>query len=107
LKRLVVALLETLRRPVFAFVDFDPAGLAIAQSLPYFTNIISPPDSILQSALDACTNHDRYRSQLLQARTSLDAATHPTIIQHWKMLQRYGTALPQEHFLSKRMQDAD
>jgi hypothetical protein len=99
----VVFLLKALQIPVFAFVDFDPAGLVIAQSLPHFVGLISPPVEELQRALKACKNYDRYRNQLPQAQACLDAATHDQIMVHWQLLQKHGKALPQEYFMLVRV----
>ena len=99
----VVFLLKALRLPVCAFVDFDPAGLVIAQGLPHFAGLISPPPDALQRALEACKNYDRYRNQLPEAQASLNAATHREIVEHWLLFQKYGKALPQEYFLLARV----
>jgi len=95
----VVSLLSALSLPVFAFVDYDPAGLVIAQSLPYFTGIIAPPMSLLETAITTAKNQDRYLGQLPQAQAVLNAATHPDIVEQWQLLKIHGKALPQEHFL--------
>lgn len=97
----VVALLQALQLPVFAFVDFDPAGLLLAQSLPYFQDLLIPPLEILHAALQQCTNHARYQVQLPQAASMLDQSLHPTITEIWRTLQNLGTALPQEYFLRR------
>ncbi len=97
----LVALLQALKRPVFAFVDFDPAGLWLAQSLPYFQTLLMPPREILLTALKQCTNHARYQAQLPPAARVLDQSTHPTIAEIWRTLQTVGTALPQEYFLRR------
>ena len=97
-----LALMEGLALPVFALVDYDPAGLVIAQRLPHFAGLMAPPLPELARALKACTNHMRYRSQLAQAQTVLEGAAHPEIAACWKLLQAHGTALPQEYFLMPR-----
>ncbi|MGV8900481.1 MAG: DUF7281 domain-containing protein [Burkholderiaceae bacterium] len=97
-----MSLLHGLALPVFAFVDYDPSGLVIAQRLPHFAGLITPPTDQLQTALTASSNHHRYRSQLPQAQAVLNAAQHPEIIAHWRLLQIHGKALPQEYFLMER-----
>lgn len=94
-----IALLEALQRPVFAFVDFDPAGLVLAQALPHFQHLIMPTLEMLEACLKSCTNHARYQAQLPQARRVLDNSQHSTIRAIWYLLQQYGVALPQESFL--------
>ncbi|WP_108645595.1 DUF7281 domain-containing protein [Polynucleobacter rarus] len=98
----VIALLNVLALPVFAFVDLDPSGLILAQSTPHFEGLMVPPTLELVSALKSVKNYSRYRSQLIQSQSILNNSTHPDIVKHWKLLQEYGTALPQEYFLMKR-----
>lgn len=96
------ALLHTLQLPTYAFVDFDPAGLLIAASLPCFVDLVAPRIEDLINALAQSTNYERYRSQLPEAQGALNASTHETIKKHWGLLRTYGTALPQEYFLRGR-----
>ena len=98
----VIALLNGLALPVFAFVDLDPSGLILAQSTPHFEGLMAPPTNELLSALKSIKNYSRYRSQLMQSQSILNKATHRDIVTCWKLLQEYGTALPQEYFLMKR-----
>lgn len=95
----VIALLEAVRLPVYAFVDFDPAGLALALALPNFQDIIAPPTAVLQTAVAQCANHERYQRQLPATQAVLDAAEHPHIRQLWALLKTAGVALPQEYFV--------
>ena len=97
----VVALLKALQQPVTAFVDFDPAGLVIAQSLPYFVTIITPPLETLCNALMECSNHSRYLEQLPQAAQVLEKSEQANIYNLWQLLKIYGVALPQEYFFKK------
>lgn len=97
-----VALLDQLTLPVHAFVDFDPAGLIIALSLPGFVDLVAPAADELQRALAASTNTERYLSQLPEAQGILDAAAHPSIAAHWRIQKAHGKALPQEYFLARR-----
>jgi hypothetical protein len=99
----VIALLNGLALPVFAFVDLDPSGLILAQSMPHFEGLIVPPTHDLVLALKSIKNYTRYRSQLMQSQSILNNATHPDIVTCWKLLQEYGAALPQEYFLMKRI----
>ena len=97
-----LALLNGLALPVFALVDYDPAGLVIAQSLPHFAGLLAPSLTELTKALKVCTNHARYRSQLGQAQAVLNSTEHADIAACWKLLQAHGNALPQEYFLMPR-----
>jgi len=97
------SLLENLRLPVYAFVDFDPAGLVIAQGLPHFVDLMSPGLDELERAFGACTNTERYQSQLPETQALLDAANHPAVVAHWRLQKKHGKALPQEYFLAVRL----
>lgn len=99
----VVSLLSRLAVSVYAFVDFDPAGLVIAQSLPFFSGLIAPPVEELELALAETKNHNRYLGQLPEAKGVLDVTSNQEIAEHWRRLQAYGKALPQEYFLMERI----
>ncbi|WP_348944739.1 hypothetical protein ABHF33_15200 [Chitinibacter sp. FCG-7] len=96
----VVALLDSLKLPVYAFVDFDPSGLVIALSTPYFVSLIAPPNDMLQAAFKACTNGARFQSQLPETQAVLEQCNHSEISQYWQLFKNAGVALPQEYFLS-------
>jgi hypothetical protein len=94
-----IALLETLKLPVYAFVDFDPAGLVIALSTPHFMGLIAPPAEALEAALNVCKNTVRFQNQLPETQDVLDQCMHPDIRRYWLQYKRAGVALPQEYFL--------
>ena len=93
------SLLAALALPVIAFVDFDPAGLLIAQGLPHFAGLIWPEEVVLIPGFKDALNHERYQKQLTQAKASLDRSTNADISECWALLRRYGAALPQEYFI--------
>lgn len=95
----VMSLLEALQVPVFYFGDFDPAGLGIAQSLPYFEQLIAPPDAQLLAAIKQCKNHERYQKQLAVWQATLNKNNHPDILKYWPLLREHGVGLPQEYFI--------
>ncbi|AZN35880.1 DUF7281 domain-containing protein [Iodobacter ciconiae] len=95
-----IELLETLKLPVYAFVDFDPAGLMIALSTPHFMSLIAPPNDMLDAAFKACTNVVRFQSQLPETQAVLEQCTHSEISHYWQLFKNAGVALPQEYFLS-------
>jgi hypothetical protein len=96
----VIALLDALKLPVYAFVDFDPSGLVIALSTPYFVSLIAPPNDMLDAAFKACTNVVRFQSQLPETQAVLEQCTHSEISHYWQLFKNAGVALPQEYFLS-------
>ncbi len=88
--------LKTLNRPVWAFVDYDPAGLAIAATLPGLQGIVAPEASVLAELLEKHGLEDRFRAQLPAAAPSLDRSGHPAVTYLWPLLRQAGRALPQE-----------
>lgn len=91
--------LKTLNRPVWAFVDYDPAGLVIAATLPGLQGIIAPDSEVLIALLEKHGLEDRYRTQLPTAVPSLDRSGHPAVAFLWPLLRQAGRALPQEIFI--------
>ena len=93
-----LALLQALDVPVWAFVDFDPAGLLIADSLPRLAGIVSPEHERLERDLVHGLS-ERYQDQLPMAAAALDASTREPVRLLWAIIRRYGRALPQERYL--------
>lgn len=93
------AFLRHLARPVWAFVDYDPAGLVIAASLPGLAGIITPAAAALGELIAKHGLEDRYRAQLPAAAPTLDRAAHPVVAALWPLLRQAGRALPQEIFI--------
>jgi len=91
--------LKALNMPVWAFVDYDPAGLVIAATLPGFAGIIAPEAAALAELLEKHGLEDRYRTQLPAASPTLDQAGHPAVAFLWPLLRQAGRALPQEIFI--------
>jgi hypothetical protein len=90
--------LSLLKQPVAAFVDYDPAGLVIAGSLPRLTHLVAPELGELEKLLDKGLP-ERFRSQLPTCQRSLDESTNPLLIPVWRLVRSKGKALPQEHFV--------
>ncbi|HUV71166.1 MAG TPA: hypothetical protein VMW15_16020 [Terracidiphilus sp.] len=93
------AFMGLLKKPVWAFVDYDPAGLLIAATLPWLEGVIAPEPNVLAELLQKHGLHDRYRSQLPQAAAALDQVSHPAVASLWPLLRQAGRALPQEIFI--------
>ena len=91
--------MKTLNRQVWAFVDYDPAGLVIAATLPGLQGIIAPEATILAELLEKHGLEDRYRKQLTGAESSLDRCADPAVACLWPLLRQTGRALPQEMFI--------
>lgn len=93
-----LALLRALAVPVWAFVDYDPAGLLIADRLPRLAGIVAPEPERLERDL-AHGLAERYQAQLPTAAAALDASRNEPVRQLWAILRRHGRALPQELYL--------
>ena len=93
-----LALLRGLDVPVWAFVDYDPAGLLIAAGLPRLAGIIAPELARLEQDL-AQGLPQRYQDQLPMAAAALDASRNEPVRRLWALIRRHGRALPQEHYL--------
>jgi hypothetical protein len=91
--------MKVLSLPVWAFVDYDPAGLIIAATLPCLEGIIAPDPTILVEMLEKHGLEDRYLIQLPSAAPTLDRAGHPAVATLWPLLRQAGRALPQEIFI--------
>lgn len=92
-------LTRALDRPLWAFVDYDPAGLLIAARLPKLAGIIAPERERLERDL-VHGLRERYEKQLPIAAQSLDADPRELIRQLWELIRGQGRALPQECYLS-------
>lgn len=93
-----LALVQALARPVWAFVDYDPAGLLIAARLPGFAGVIAPPTSQLSQDLQNGLR-DRYEEQLPMAASALDDDPRESIQRLWRVLRSSGRGIPQERYL--------
>lgn len=93
-------LLRALAVPVWAFVDYDPAGLLIAAALPGLAGIIAPDPARFERDL-AGGLAQRYQVQLPMAAAALDATTSEPVQRLWTILRRHGRALPQERYVNE------
>jgi len=94
-----LALLLALDVPVWAFVDFDPAGLIVAASLPRLAGIIAPHKQQLAHDLSRGLP-ERFQSQLPASSATLDAMEQGPVRALWEIIRRQGRALPQEYYLA-------
>lgn len=95
-------LLRVRREPVWAFVDFDPAGLVIANSLPdgRLERIVLPEEVWLRQAANTSRGRQLFDEQEHGARPSLERATLPEVRRAWAVLAELRSAVTQERMLS-------
>jgi len=92
-------LINATRLPVIAFVDFDPAGLVIASSLPRLNMVLAPQLQVLEKILKAHGITSRYIKQVAkmgQAMQRVQENVHTSPL--WDIIHAVGKALPQEYF---------
>lgn len=94
--------ITTLSHPVAAFVDYDPAGLVIAGSLPRLSAFVAPPLAKLGELLRKKGLHDRFQAQLPACQRALDDKAPALLRPFWDLIRREGKALPQEQFLCRK-----
>lgn len=90
------AVIDARSEPVWAFFDFDPAGLGMAAALPRLERLVLPGDPWLTDAVHRQKRHDLFAQQLEQYERVLDGAVHPHVSRAWKRLRALKAGLPQE-----------
>jgi hypothetical protein len=84
--------------PIWAFVDFDPAGLVIANSLPVdrLERIMLPSLQWLKQAADTARGRQLFADQVDRCSPTLDQSTHPEIAAWWRAMRSWQSAVIQE-----------
>lgn len=94
-------LLRVRQEPVWAFVDFDPAGLVIANSLPAgrLERIVLPDEAWLRQVANTSRGRQLFDEQEQGARPSLERATLPEVRSAWAVMAELRSAVTQERML--------
>lgn len=97
----VGAALEMIRgrdEPIWAFVDFDPAGLVIANSLPHerLERIVLPSAQWLKRAADSARGRQLFADQVDRSSPTLDQSQHPEVQMWWREMRAWRSAVTQE-----------
>lgn len=94
----MLAMVQAMSQPVAAFVDYDPAGIVIARSLPRLSHFVSPP---IESLAEMMKNglQDRYTAQIAYCQQSLTESDLGCMTEIWGVIRRAGKGLPQEWFV--------
>lgn len=93
---LVAHLLEFSSAPVWAYFDFDPAGLGMAGRLPRLQNVLLPPEDMLVNAARKANQVHLYADQFDQWGKSLSSDARSMIQQPWSLLRKLRIGLAQE-----------
>lgn len=88
-------------RPVLAFFDYDPRGLAMAASLPRREALCLPPWEILEPAVIAARRDHLYSNSYAVSQAQLDKVQDADIALAWKRMKMLTKGLNQEAFPRK------
>jgi len=92
----VKRLLDLRSEAVWAFTDFDPAGLWIAASLPRLARLVLPEQQVLEALVRKAMRFDLYTDHLAQYREVLDGCEYHDVAQAWALMKKLQAGLPQE-----------
>lgn len=100
----VVQVLASRSEPIWAFTDFDPAGLGIAASLPAgrLERLVLPAKSWLAREANSARGRQLFDSQVGQYRRILESARNPEIGEAWALMKGLQSAVTQERMASAR-----
>ncbi|GAB4088699.1 DUF7281 domain-containing protein [Hydrogenophaga soli] len=93
---LVSRLLEASSAPVWAYFDFDPAGLGMAAKLPRLQRVLLPDEVVLVSAVRKANQVHLYADQLDQWGSVLSSDGRSKIQRPWALLRKLRVGLAQE-----------
>lgn len=96
----MLAMVRAMSQPVAAFVDYDPAGMVIARSLPRLSYFVSPSIEVLTEMIKDGLEI-RYTTQIAQCQQSLSENDLGCLAAAWGVIRRSGRGLPQEWFVLK------
>lgn len=96
-KRLVACRSE----PIWAFMDFDPAGLGLASILPEerLEHVVMPDFDWLGKAADNTIGRMLFNDQVGQWGPALERCAHPEIKRAWRALKDQRAGVTQERML--------
>lgn len=98
----VHTLIESTILPVYAFVDYDPAGLIIASGLPRLDKVLAPCLQDLAALIQTRGIARRYLDQVAAASYALQQLEGDSrIAPLWNVIHAAGKGLPQEFFHSR------
>lgn len=96
-----IELLRMRSEPIWAFVDFDPAGLIIANSLPAarLERLILPNWPLLRLLADTPRGRQLFDDQISYSKGVLDNVTQPLLKDAWKEMQELQSGVTQERMM--------
>lgn len=91
-----MAVVRRRTEPVWAFFDFDPAGLGMAAGLPRLERLLLPPAEWIERRAKGARAVELYDNSLAQWSGMLAAAEHAGVRAAWQLMKRLGGGLAQE-----------
>lgn len=91
---------ESRTQPVWAYFDFDPAGLGTASRLPRLDRLLLPAEAHLSPDIKVIKDHKQprlYADQVRQWAKTLDSDSREMIKAPWRHMQHMRWGLAQEH----------
>lgn len=92
----VSSLLESSSAPVWAYFDFDPAGLGMAAKLPRLQRFVLPDEEVLVNAARKANQVHLYADQIDQWGRSLSSDDRLMIQRPWALLRKLKVGMAQE-----------
>ena len=89
----VASLLEASSAPVWAYFDFDPAGLGMAARLPRLQRVLLPSEEVLDRAARRANQVHLYADQVGQWSQSLMADDRSMVQRPWSLLRKLRVGL--------------
>jgi hypothetical protein len=89
-------LVSTRPEPVWAFFDFDPAGLGMGSCLPRLERLILPDRDSLRRLVSSANAGHLYSDQLEQYWDTLEELTFRPLQEAWLLMKSMRSGLPQE-----------
>jgi len=100
----VMRFLEHVRLPVFAYMDADPAGIAMASHLPGLAGVIAPDRSTMEAQLESPKTRriDLYQNQYAQFGNGLYQLLeeHPCTAL-WRLIDQHRAGVVQERWIGQ------
>jgi hypothetical protein len=90
-------LIASRAEPVWAYFDFDPAGLGMASGLPRLERLVLPEEEALTSATRSANQAHLYADQMDQWEAIMQSAEQPVFERPWRLLRQLRLGLAQEH----------
>jgi len=88
--------LQLRTEPVWAYFDFDPAGLGLASGMPRLERVMLPPVKPLTDLARRAQQVDLFVKSLGQWSASLELEVNPLIRPHWELMKSLRLGLSQE-----------